>query len=322
MKIVVLDDYCLSQNGMDWHDLYQFGEVFFYGSSNAGNVLKRIADAVVVFTNKTKLPRELLMQCSSLKFIGVLATGYDVVDINAARELGIIVSNVPAYGTASVAQYTMALVLELCHQVGAHNTDVHSGGWLARKQWCYYLNPLLELDGKNMGLIGFGRIGQAFANISQSFGMNVLAYDEYPNLNMQSPSLRYVTLDELYEHSDVISLHCPLSENTAGIINAQCIEKMKPGVLIVNTSRGGLVVESDLAAALNSGRVGGAAVDVLSTEPPMPGNPLLGAKNCIITPHIAWATHEARQRIVKAAIGNLRAFMDGRAINVVNMIKQ
>lgn len=318
MKIVVLDDYGLSQCEMDWQRLHRYGDVHFFESSDVDNVLDRISGATAIFTNKTKLSKNLLVQCPTVKFIGVLATGFDVVDVKAAAELGIVVSNVPAYGTFSVAQFATALLLELCHHVDVHSLDVHQGGWQKRDRWCYWLNPLIELDGKTLGVIGFGRIGQAFAKVAQALGMNILAYDEYPDVSLEGPSLHYSTLDELYARADVISLHCPLHADNVGMVNRQSIEKMKPGVLMINTSRGGLVVEKDLAEALNSGRIGGAALDVLSTEPPLPDNPLLNARNCIITPHMAWATREARQRIVLMAIENLKGFIEGNPINVVN----
>ena len=318
MKIVVLDGLTLNPGDLGWDALEKLGELSVYDRTPPELVVERIDDADAVFTNKTVVAREHLAQCPSVKFVGVLATGFNVVDIAAASERGIPVCNVPTYGTMAVAQFATALLLELCHQAGKHSDDARSGAWAKRSDFCYWLNPLVELDGKTLGIIGFGRIGQAFARIAQALGMSVLACDERPDLRLESASLRYASLTEIYAQADVISLHCPLSDSNRGMINAAAIAAMKPGVLLINTARGQLVVEQDLADALNSGRVAGAALDVLSEEPPRADNPLLTASNCIVTPHIAWATKEARARIMATAAENLEKFVAGAAQNVVN----
>ena len=253
-----------------------------------------------------------------IKYVGVLATGYNVVDVAAAKEYGVKVTNIPTYGTASVAQYTFALLLELCHHVGEHSEAVRRGEWNRCPDFCFWNYPLVELDGKTMGIIGFGRIGRAVAQIAQAMGMRVIAYDSYQDKSLESKTLKYGDLDELLRQSDVISLHCPLFESTKGIINKDTIAKMKDGVMLINTSRGPLIVEEDLARALNSGKVAGAAVDVVSTEPITADNPLLKAKNCIITPHIAWAPKESRERLMNIAVENLASFLKGEPVNVVN----
>lgn len=318
MKIVVLDGLTLNPGDLGWDALEKLGQLNVYDRTPPEQVVERIGDADAVFTNKTLVSREHLAQCPSVKFVGVLATGYNVVDIAAANERGIPVCNVPTYGTMAVAQFATALLLELCHQAGRHSDDARSGAWAKRSDFCYWLNPLVELDGKTLGIIGFGRIGQAFARIAQALGMSVLACDERPDLRLESASLRYATLAEVYAQADVISLHCPLFDSNRGMIDAAAIARMKPGVLLINTARGQLVVEQDLADALNSGRVGGAALDVLSTEPPLADNPLLTAKNCLVTPHIAWATKAARARIMATSAENLEKFVAGAAQNVVN----
>ncbi len=318
MKIVVLDGATLNPGDLSWEKLSDQGELSIYDRTPPELVVERIGDAEIVYTNKTIITREHLAACTKVRFIGVLATGYNVVDIQAARERGIDVCNIPTYGTMSVAQYAAALMLELCHRVGRHANDVRAGNWSKCPEFCYWLNPLTELDGKTLGLLGFGRIGQAFARIAQAFGMNVAVYDKVVNKSLESPTLKYVTLDELYAGSDVISLHCPLFEDNKGMINRESIARMKPGVMLINTSRGPLINELDLAAALQSGHVAGAAVDVLSCEPPKPDNPLLSAPNCIVTPHIAWATLEARQRLMNIAVDNLICFKSGKPQNVVN----
>lgn len=318
MKIIVLDGFTLNPGDISWALLEALGNVTVYDRTPAELTLDRIGDADAVFTNKTVISKEILAKCPGLRFIGVLATGYNVVDVAAARERGIPVSNVPTYGTMSVAQFATALMLELCHQVGRHNESARSGQWAKAEDWCYWLNPLVELNGKNLGIIGFGRIGQAFGRIGQALGMNILAHDSYRDAKLESDTLRYAELDELYSESDVISLHCPLSADNIGMINAAAIARMKPGVFLINTSRGPLVHEQDLADALNEGRIGGAGLDVLSAEPPGADNPLLTAKNCIVTPHIAWAAREPRMRIMETAVDNLRAFLGGDVRNVVN----
>ncbi|HEY5523965.1 MAG TPA: NAD(P)-dependent oxidoreductase, partial [Clostridium sp.] len=252
------------------------------------------------------------------KFIGVLATGYNIVDVDAAKELGIVVTNIPTYGTDAVSQMAIALLLGICHHVGEHSESVKRGEWANSLDWCYWKYPLIELAGKTIGIIGYGRIGQGTGKIAQALGMNVIAYDQYKNQSLESNTMKYVELDELMAKSDVITLHCPLFESTKGIINKSTISKMKDGVKIINNSRGPLIVEEDLAEALNSGKVGAAAVDVVSTEPIKMDNPLLKAKNCIITPHISWAPKESRERLMNIAIENLKQFLAGNSVNVVN----
>lgn len=318
MKIVVLDGYTLNPGDLSWSGIEKHGELTVHDRTAPEQIMERLAGAEIVFTNKTPLTREHFAANPQMRFVGVLATGYNVVDIAAAKERKIPVCNIPTYGTMAVAQFAAALMLELCHRVGRHADSVKTGDWSRGSDFCYWLNPLIELDGKTLGVVGFGRIGQAFGKIAQAFGMNILAVDEYPNKSLESDTLRYTTLDDLYANADVISLHCPLFDNNKGMINQAAIAKMKPGVLILNTSRGPLINEADLAEALKSGRVAGAGVDVLSCEPPTLENPLLSAPNCIVTPHIAWATKEARSRLMNIAVDNLAAFIKGKAQNVVN----
>ena len=318
MKIVILDGYTLNPGDLSWGRLEEIGEVTVYDRTPSDKIVERVGDADVVFTNKTPISRETLDACKNVKFIGILATGYNVVDVAAAKERGIPVSNIPTYGTDAVSQFAIALLLELCHHVGEHSDAVKRGDWTNNQDWCFWNHPLIELSGKTMGIIGFGRIGQGTARIAQALGMKVLAYDSYRIAELESDTLRYVDLDELYKESDVISLHCPLFLETEGIINKNSIAKMKDGVMIINDSRGPLIVEEDLRDALNSGKVGGAALDVVSTEPIRADNPLLQAKNIIITPHIAWAPIESRQRLMDIAVDNLKAFTEGAPVNVVN----
>ena len=318
MKIVVLDGYTLNPGDLSWDGLEKCGELTVHERTAPAQVMDRLAGAEIVFTNKTPLTEAHFAANPQIRFVGVLATGYNVVDIAAAKARQIPVCNIPTYGTMAVAQFATALMLELCHRVGRHAESVKAGDWSRGSDFCYWLNPLIELDGKTLGIVGFGRIGQAFGKIAQAFGMKILAVDEYPNTALESDTLRYVTLDELYANADVISLHCPLFENNRGMINQAAIAKMKPGVLILNTSRGPLINEADLVEGLKSGRVAGAAVDVLSSEPPQADNPLLSAPNCLVTPHIAWATKEARSRLMNIAVENLNAFLRGKAQNVVN----
>lgn len=318
MKIVVLDGATLNPGDLSWDDLAREGQLTVHDRTPPELVIERIGDAEIIFTNKTVLSREIIAACPSVRFIGLLATGYNVVDIAAAREKGIDVCNIPTYGTQSVAQFAAALLLELCHRVGRHADDVRAGNWGKCVDFCYWLNPLTELDGKTLGLIGFGRIGQAFARIAQALGMKVVVFDKAVNPALENETLKYVNLDELYATADVISLHCPLFPDTQGMINKEAIARMKPGVMLINTSRGPLINEQDLADALAAGRVAGAAVDVLSCEPPKLDNPLLSAPNCLVTPHIAWATKEARERLMGIAVDNVVAFKKGTPQNVVN----
>ena len=318
MKIVVLDGYTLNPGDISWEGLEALGEVTVYDRTKPEEVVERIGDAEVVYTNKTPITRDTLDQCGNIRFIGVLATGYNIIDIEAAKEKGIPVSNIPTYGTAAVSQFAIALLLELCHHMGEHSDAVKNGEWTSNPDWCFWKYPLVELAGKTMGIVGFGRIGQDTGKIAQALGMKVLAFDAYKRPELESETCRYADLDTLLAESDVISLHCPLFPDTEGIINKDTIAKMKTGVMIINDSRGPLIVEEDLRDALNSGKVAGAALDVVSTEPIKMDNPLLSAKNVILTPHIAWAPKESRQRLMDIAVENLQCFVDGAPQNVVN----
>jgi len=317
MKIVVLDGRPLSIGDVSWAKFEALGECAIYDNTPADKTVERIGDAPVVLTNKVLITREVLDACPGIKYIGVLATGYNVVDTDAARERGIPVTNVPTYGTMSVAQFAIGLLLEICHNIGGHSRAVYSGRWESCEYYSFWEHPLIELAGKTLGIIGFGRIGQATGKVAAALGMDVLAYDEFETAEGRQ-ICKYVTLDELLAKSDVISLHCPITPATEGMINKTNIAKMKDGVIIINTSRGPLIVEQDLADALESGKVMSAAVDVVSVEPIKGGNPLLRAKNCFITPHIAWAPIEARTRLMDVAVKNVGSFLDGKPVNVVN----
>lgn len=320
MTIVVLDGYTENPGDLSWAGLEALGELKVYDRTpvdDNAEIIRRIGDADVVYTNKTPVNKEIMDACPNLKFISVLATGYNVIDVDYAKTKGIVVSNIPTYGTDSVGQFAMALLLEICHHIGHHNNVVKEGKWEKNPDWCFWDYPLIELAGKTIGIIGFGRIGQKTGTIAKAIGMKVLAYDNYPNEHGNAIA-EYVSLDELLAASDVIALHCPLFPSTEGIINKNTIAKMKDGVIILNNSRGPLVVEQDLADALNSGKVYAAGLDVVSTEPIRGDNPLLKAKNCIITPHISWAPVEARQRIMDMSVDNLKQFLNGTPVNVVN----
>lgn len=319
MKIVILDGYTENPGDLSWEGFEAMGDLTVYDrTTDHSQIAARIGDAEIILTNKTPVSREVIDACPRLKYIGLLATGYNVVDVKAAKEAGIIVTNIPTYGTDAVSQYAIALLLELCHHIGEHSDCVKRGDWTKNQDWCFWNHPLIELAGKTMGIIGFGRIGQGTARIAQALGMKVLAYDTYQNPQLVSETCTYASLDQVFASSDVIALHCPLFPETEGIINKDTIGKMKDGVMIINNSRGPLIVESDLRDALNSGKVAGAAVDVVSAEPISMDNPLLDAANCIITPHIAWAPKESRQRLMDLAVENLHAFLSGAPQNVVN----
>ena len=320
MKIVVLDGYTENPGDLSWGELEELGQVTVYDRSSLtdeAEAIERIGDAQIVYTNKTPVTKKVIDACPNIKMISVLATGYNVVDYEYAKEKGIPVTNVPAYGTASVSQFAIALLLEICHHIGHHNKTVHDGRWENCDDWCYWDYPLIELAGKTMGIIGFGRIGQSTGRIAKAMGMKVIAFDNMPN-DAGREIAEYVELDTLLSTSDVIALHCPLFPSTQGIINKENIAKMKDGVILLNNSRGPLVVEQDLADALNSGKIAAAGLDVVSTEPIRGDNPLLKAKNCIITPHISWAPKESRQRIMDCAVENAKAFLAGAPVNVVN----
>lgn len=317
MKIVILDGYTENPGDLSWEGFAALGELTVYERTAAADIVPRIGDAEIVYTNKTPITAETLAACPKLRYIGLLATGYNVVDVAAAKARGVAVTNIPTYGTAAVAQFAIAMLLEICHHVAHHSDAVHAGRWTANPDWCFWDYPLIELDGKTMGIIGFGRIGQATGRIARALGMRVLAYDSRPS-DAGRAIAEYVPLDELLANSDVISLHCPLFPETEGIVNKANIARMKDGVILLNNSRGPLVVEQDLLDALNSGKVYAAGLDVVSTEPIRPDNPLLKAKNCFITPHISWAPRESRQRLMDIAVENLRAFLAGAPVNVVN----
>ena len=319
MKIVVLDGYTENPGDLSWAPLEQFGELTVYDRTPDEDavIIERIGDAEIVFTNKCPLRREVLDACPNLRYISVLATGYNVVDVDCAAEKGIPVSNVPTYGTASVGQFAIALLLEICQHVAHHSEAVHAGRWESNPDWCFWDYPLIELAGKTMGIIGFGKIGQTTGRIAKAMGMRILATGSRET-EAGREIADYVDLDTLLRESDVIALHCPLFPNIRGIINRDTIAKMKDGVILINNSRGPLVVEQDLADALNSGKVFAAGLDVVSTEPIRGDNPLLTAKNCLITPHISWAPKEARERIMQISAKNLEAFLSGAPVNVVN----
>jgi glycerate dehydrogenase len=317
MKIVVLDGYCLNPGDLSWDALRAFGEVEVFDRTPAGDVAERTRGAAIALTNKTPLKADTLAKLPDLKYIGVLATGYNIVDVEAARRQGITVTNIPTYGTASVAQFVFALLLELCHNVRLHADSVRAGEWSRNADWSFWKSPLTELAGKTMGVIGFGRIGRSVGRIADAMGMRVIANDTYQGDPPGWPGFRWVTVEELLRESDVVSLHSPLFPETQGMINARTLALMKSSAFLINTSRGPLVVDQDLAAALNAGKLAGAALDVLSVEPPAESNPLLSAANCLVTPHIAWATREARARLMDLAISNISGFLSGNPQNVI-----
>ena len=314
MKIVIMDGHALNPGDVSWDCFRQFGELSYYDRTESEALaIERIGDAQIILMNKVPITEAVMDACPNLKLICVLATGYNVVDCDAARMRGITVCNVPGYSTASVAQYTFALLLELCHQIGLHNESVHQGDWANCPDFCYWKTPQTELAGKTLGIIGYGAIGKAVGEIGKAFGMTVLPYSR-----THHPGYSYVSLAELLERSDVISLHCPLFPETMEMINAETISKMKDGAILINTARGALLDEKAVADALKSGKLRGAAMDVVTQEPILRDNPLLSAPNCIITPHMAWAPVEARQRILNITVGNIRGFLSDKPQNVVN----
>ena len=319
MKLVVTDGYTINPGDLSWEPLKEFGElvVFDHSPGDEDEMIRRIGDADILVANKAKVSRRVIDACPNLKFITIQAAGYDAIDYQYAKEKGIPLSNVPDYGSAAVAQYAIALLLAICGSVGHHVEAVRQGRWAESGEWCFWDYPMIELAGKTMGIIGFGRIGQAVGRIAAALGMKVLAYNRSRSESGEKIA-EYVALDELLARSDVISLHCPAFPETVNIINKETIEKMKDGVMLINNSRGALVVEQDLADALNSGKVAAAAVDVVRGEPISKDNPLLHAKNCLITPHISWAPRESRQRIMDCTEANIRAFLEGKPQNVVN----
>jgi glycerate dehydrogenase len=317
MNIVVLDGYTLNPGDLSWAPLESLGNCQIYDRTPVENIVQRAAHAEIIFTNKTLLDRSVIAQLPKLRYIGVLATGYNVVDIQAAQERQIPVTNVPGYGTQSVAQMVFALLLELTRQVGLHTKGVQKGNWSNQADFCYWEKPMIALESLTIGIVGLGTIGQAVAKIAQAFGMSVLAYQRHPKL---VDGVKWVSLEALFQQSDVISLHCPLTQETHHLINAQRLSLMKPSAFLINTSRGPLIDETALAQALHNGQIAGAGLDVLSVEPPNPDNPLFKAPNCFITPHVAWATQTARQTLLEIAIANLTAFLKGTPQNVVNFM--
>lgn len=316
MKIVVLDGYALNPGDLSWTGMEALGELTVYERTSPSEVLERSAGAEVLITNKTVIAAEHMAALPQLKYIGVLATGYNVVDIDEARNRGIVVTNIPAYSTASVAQMVFAHVLNITQRVGYYATENANGRWTNSVDFCYWDTDLVELDGKKMGIVGLGNIGRATARIAQAFGMEVLVVTSKEQSALPE-GMKKVTLDELFAQSDVVSLHCPLTPDTKEMVNAARLQTMKPSAILINTGRGPLVNEQDLADALNEGRIAAAGLDVLSVEPSVTGNPLLGARNCFITPHIAWATKEARIRLMDIAVNNLKSYQEGIIINNV-----
>ncbi len=316
-KIVVLDGYTLNPGDLSWDELQALGDCDIFDRTPPEEVRAKARGAMIVLTNKTVLDRADLATLPSLRYVGVLATGYNVVDLAAARELGIVVTNVPDYSTRSVAQLTFALLLELAHQTGLHAQGVREGRWCRSPDFCYWESPLVELEGLNMGVVGFGRIGRAVARLAGAFGMNVLVHTPHPPRPAPA-GVELVSWEQLLRQADVVSLHCPLTAETRQMIDAARLAVMKPTAFLINTARGPLVDEAALAEALNAGRIAGAALDVLSVEPPPQSNPLLAAKNCLITPHIGWATAAARRRLLRIATENVRGFLGGRPQNVVS----
>ncbi len=317
MKIVVLDGYTLNPGDLSWEALELLGAVTVYDRTAPEDVVERARGAEVVLTNKVPLDGATLARLPGLRLIGVLATGYNIVDVQAARERGVVVTNIPTYGTESVSQMTFAHLLNLTQHVGHHAQTVKEGRWAASPDWCYWDFPLVELAGLTMGVLGFGRIGQASGTLAQAFGMHVIAYDPFVRVS-PVPGVRIVDLDTLFGESDVLTLHTPLTPETEGLVNRHYLRMMKKTAFLINTSRGQVINEPHLAEALNAGWIAGAGLDVLSVEPPSDDSPLLTASNCYVTPHISWATRAARARLMQAAVDNVQAFLEGRLVNVVS----
>ncbi len=317
MKIVILDGYTLNPGDISWTGFETLGEFTMYDRTPPDKIVERSENADIILTNKTIINKQTIEQLTKLKYIGVLATGYNIVNVKAANEKNIFVTNIPAYGTSSVAQMVFALLLELTQNVGHHSHSVRSGGWNESEDWCYWDRPLIELDDLTIGIIGFGRIGKATADIARAFGMRVIANDT-GKTKSDSDWVKLVEQDVIFYESDVVSLHCPLTSSNKHFVNSSKINLMKRSAFLINTSRGLLINEEDLAHALNTERIAGAGLDVLSEEPPEDTNPLLSAKNCIITPHIAWATKAARQRLMDIAVSNLKSYLNGKPVNVIN----
>ena len=318
MKIVVLDGYAENPGDLTWSALENLGNLMVYDRTEETKIVERINDAEIVIVNKTKIDKRVLDACPEIRYIGVLATGYNNIDIEYAKERRILVANVPTYGTFAVGQFAIALLLEVCHRIGHHDRAVHEGRWTNNLDWCFWDYPLIELSGKTMGIIGFGRIGRTTGLIGKALGMKIISYTRHPRAEDVKEAEFVDKLDDLFAQADVVVLHCPLFPETKEIINKTNIEKMKDGVIIINNSRGGLINEKDLAEALKSGKVYAAGLDVVESEPIGKENPLLTAPNCIITPHISWAAKESRKRLLNIAVENVAAFIAGKAINIVN----
>ena len=318
MKIVILDGYTLNPGDLSWDELKKMGEVIIFDRTPADKVVEHAEGAAVLITNKTPISEDVLSQLPALKYIGVTATGYNIVNTGVAKSKGIIVANVPGYGTASVVQLTFALLLELCLHVQRHSDAVREGRWAASADFCFCDFPLMELSGKTIGIIGFGNIGRQVGAVATAFGMKVIANSRTWTDEPERKNFKWAGIAELLQQSDVVTIHCPLFPETTGLINKESLQQMKSTALLINSSRGPIINEQDLAGALNTGVIAGAGIDVLSLEPPLKDNPLFAAKNCIITPHIAWATKEARARLMNSTVSNLAAFIDGNPVNVVN----
>ncbi len=316
MKMVILDGHTLNPGDLSFEPLKEFGSLTYYDRTPSQLTADRIGDAEIVFTNKTLIDGSIMDACPNLKYIGLFSTGYNVIDIRHAAEKGIVVTNIPDYSTDAVAQHVFALILELTNRTAEHNARVQAGEWISSKDFCFY-DRLTELSGKTLGVVGFGRIGQRVARIANAFGMHVLAHTRTPRPVPEGLDVRLVPFDTLLAQSDIVSLHCPLFEETRGMMNAEAFAKMKSGALLINTSRGPIVNQADLAQALARGIIAGAGLDVIDVEPMTVDNPLLGAKNCIITPHIAWAALETRQRLLDTVVANLKAYLAGEPVNVV-----
>ncbi|MBM7408899.1 D-2-hydroxyacid dehydrogenase [Methanococcus maripaludis] len=317
MKIVVLDGYAMNSGDLSWENLKKLGEVSIYDRTLESKVVERISDSEIVITNKVVIGKEVFEKCKNIKYVGVTATGYNVVDTNLAKELGVIVTNVPAYSTDSVAQLVFSFILEHCQNVFKYTESVKSGDWVNSKDFSYQKFPIIELAGKSLGIIGFGAIGKKVAEIGNAFGMNVLVNTRTVS-KTDEINVNFVSKEEIFKNSDFLTLHCPLNNETDKIVNEKTLNLMKKSAILINTGRGGLVNEKDLANALNLEKIAGAGLDVLSTEPPKEDNPLLNAKNTYITPHVAWASYEARKRLMDVTINNVKSFIDGNPINVVN----
>ena len=317
MNIVVLDGFTMNPGDLSWNELAELGSLKVYDRTSAGQVLERAKDAEVILTNKTVIDAASLRSLPKLKYVGVLATGYNVVDINVARELCIVVTNIPAYSTESVAQMVFAHILNITHRLGRYSDEARSGVWSRQADFSYTNSPLMELCGKKIGIVGFGNTGSATARIAVAFGMEVLAYTSKPQSALPAGVTKADSIDDIFRMSDIVSLHCPLNKETSEIANAAHLSLMKKSAILINTGRGGLVNEQDLADALRENRIKAAGLDVMVNEPPREDNPLLKLDNCFITPHIAWATYEARVRLMNQTVKNLRSFIEGNIINNV-----